>query len=254
MSYLDRHQLRQFSSIPQQLLAHRAKVFQAQYQVGAEIPTVGSETTEQKENIKCFETAVRGPAEFMAFGGLWEVYEAGRFLGSTFVWAFAGGSLRSHTSVGWNYRAAGTGAALGLWMATHVFQGNWEILLQSSNHVLWSSASPEDRQTLGMQDQYCWRSICCFGKQLFVKCLRKARRKKPLLFWSALTEQIYSSRWFYFSVELLAAVQKIVSDALQKSSFMCVLFVSSSEAYWTFSDDQLLQMFEYQQHNFKWFI
>lgn len=55
-------------------------------------------------------------------------------------------------------------------------------------------------------------------------------------------------------MELLAAVQKIVSDALQKSSFMCVLFVSSSEAYWMFSDDQLLQMFEYQQHNFKWFI
>lgn len=102
MSYLDRHQLRQVSSIPQQFLADGAKLFQAQYQVGAEIPTVGSETTEQKENIKCFETVVRDPAEFMAFGGLWEVYEAGRFLGSTFVWAFAGGSPRSHSSVGQN--------------------------------------------------------------------------------------------------------------------------------------------------------
>lgn len=70
MSYLDRHQLRQFSSIPQQFLADGAKLFQAQYQVGAEIPTAGSETTEQKENIKCFETVVRDPAEFMAFRGL----------------------------------------------------------------------------------------------------------------------------------------------------------------------------------------
>lgn len=38
MSYLDRHQLRQFSSTPQQFLTYGAKLFQAQYQVGAEIP------------------------------------------------------------------------------------------------------------------------------------------------------------------------------------------------------------------------
>lgn len=69
MPYLDRHQLRQFSSIPSWVLAYRATLGQAQCQVGAEIPTVGRETTEQKENIKCFETVVRGSAQFMAFRG-----------------------------------------------------------------------------------------------------------------------------------------------------------------------------------------
>lgn len=69
MSYLDGHQLRQFSSIPWWFLAYRAVLDQAQYQGGAEIPTVDRETTEQKENIKCFETVVRGSVGFMAFGG-----------------------------------------------------------------------------------------------------------------------------------------------------------------------------------------
>ena len=66
MSYLDGHQLRQFSSIPGWFFTYGAILGQGQYQVGAEIPTVGRETVEQKENIKCFETVVRGSAEFMA--------------------------------------------------------------------------------------------------------------------------------------------------------------------------------------------
>lgn len=69
MFYLDGHQLRQLSSIPSWVSAYGAILSQAQYQVGAEIPTVGRETAEQKENIKCFETVVRGCAGFMAFGG-----------------------------------------------------------------------------------------------------------------------------------------------------------------------------------------
>lgn len=38
-------------------------------------------------------------------------------------------------------------------------------------------------------------------------------------------------------MELLVAVQKAVSDVLQKSSFICDLFDSSSQACWMFSDD-----------------
>lgn len=50
----------------------------------------------------------------MASGGPWKVYEAGRFLGNTFVWDFAGGSLRSHISSHcnfWSWRQKGAGAA-----------------------------------------------------------------------------------------------------------------------------------------------
>lgn len=64
-----------------------------------------------------------------------------RFLGITFVWAFAGGSPSSYAAVGWNHLVGGTGAALACWTASCIFLGKWAILLQGSDCVLRYSPS-----------------------------------------------------------------------------------------------------------------
>lgn len=86
ISYLDRHQLRQFSSIPQQFLAYRAKLFQAHYQVGAEIPLWAVKPQSRRKTLnvlkQLWETLQNlwplGACErFMRLEGFWGAFLCG---------------------------------------------------------------------------------------------------------------------------------------------------------------------------------
>lgn len=127
---------------------------------------------------------------------------------------------------------------LSCWAAGHDFRGKCSVSLHSPARVCRSPASPGGRAGCvfslpGTSINNWLRSICCFGKQLFLKCLCRARRKKKsLLFRSSFTEHIYSSKSFYLVVKLLAARQKTASVVLQKSVptiylYICILFYFS---------------------------